>query len=925
MELNYAIKIYDTQDLNAVTILEAAENNTISLKYFGGDDKDKNIIGSALNYSMLAPIRSDAHFVHLYTNDERRYKVELVDEDTNIILWKGFIIPDQYKEPYTNGVLFIQFEANCGLASLKGYFLPESFYTNEHTIIEIIAKCLELTGLNTNFYFTPALVNLAEPSWETKWLDTSIFKSSSGKKKSAYGILELVLKNIGCTVYQEDGEFYVVGYNKRALSVYTLSKYNYLGNFIEDIAVTRNYTSVVAYATPLISITAPLKQVEVAQTNSSFYWESQLYKEVSDGWVDVNNENAYFKSRHWIENNGYFAQVNTSDNAVKIFTSLAAENPLNFISLKRKPYVLAGSKFEATFALELLYDLTITAADNETFSSNGSWYNLLKYEVLINDTVIFSNSKGPDYRFDFDNTRNAEIQIEFIVENNGYLDIKFYQPAYNYLLNKASGFLFKNITFKKINDEIDELFTAVNEGSFSSVKDIDLDLTDAVGNYTNVIRLEQLNELNALNHVKIINPIYIFQSLGKNLIQVSLEEIITIKDNSNNVEVQQNGVGAYIALTDVEVVYNYFNGEQFVFSYDANALGFVIDDNDVIRVNVKNIYHPNVDRTTWQNWGDAVYPITAKRYGEVLASIYLALHKQAHYNIEGEFNGLFKFSQLIDYKFNGSRIWYPLNLEWNITQGITKAFYSESFYNVAIANNIPPVVYAGPDFSISDNANTTNLLATESDPDGFIVSRIWQVIQGAAVVSSPTLLATNITNMTGNIWQFQITVTDNGGLTASDVVEVIRVLDYSFSKNNITLITNSDADGQAETIEDTLVITPLLPTDFILRLKHTINIVVVNHANGGNSRAVLTIYKNNTVVYNKSINGTENFSVNVELLHISTDQFKYYLDVESISTSGQGETSADISCIITEVVFEQGTGNVVNVPFAFTASTNAQG
>ncbi len=87
--------------------------------------------------------------------------------------------------------------------------------------------------------------------------------------------------------------------------------------------------------------------------------------------------------------------------------------------------------------------------------------------------------------------------------------------------------------------------------------------------------------------------------------------------------------------------------------------------------------------------------------------------------------------------------------------------------------NQPPVVNAGSglDLILPDNSGT--LTATASDPDGSIVSVEWISLDVVAPdMSGVTSMTLSVSNLTEGLYSFQVTVTDDDGLKASDVAHV---------------------------------------------------------------------------------------------------------------------------------------------------------
>lgn len=95
---------------------------------------------------------------------------------------------------------------------------------------------------------------------------------------------------------------------------------------------------------------------------------------------------------------------------------------------------------------------------------------------------------------------------------------------------------------------------------------------------------------------------------------------------------------------------------------------------------------------------------------------------------------------------------------------------------VSSGGNQPPAANAGQDFSIINTGSLTNISLTGTssyDPDGSIVSYKWTKISGAScTINNPTLSQTSVTGLNVGIYQFQLEVTDNGGLIGRDIVTV---------------------------------------------------------------------------------------------------------------------------------------------------------
>jgi hypothetical protein len=112
-------------------------------------------------------------------------------------------------------------------------------------------------------------------------------------------------------------------------------------------------------------------------------------------------------------------------------------------------------------------------------------------------------------------------------------------------------------------------------------------------------------------------------------------------------------------------------------------------------------------------------------------------------------------------------------------------------YRVTTAVNQAPVANAGADKTISLPVSSATLDGSGSDPDGSIASYSWSKISGPAsgVITNSTLAQTTLTGLTQGVYQYQLTVTDNGGSSASDLVQVTVN-----AAANIAPVSNAGAD-----------------------------------------------------------------------------------------------------------------------------------
>ena len=90
--------------------------------------------------------------------------------------------------------------------------------------------------------------------------------------------------------------------------------------------------------------------------------------------------------------------------------------------------------------------------------------------------------------------------------------------------------------------------------------------------------------------------------------------------------------------------------------------------------------------------------------------------------------------------------------------------------------NQPPVANAGNDQTIILPTDSASLNGNSSfDPDGTIVSYSWLKILGPSSITilTPNTSQTKVKSLVQGVYKFELTVTDNGGLSAKDTLQII--------------------------------------------------------------------------------------------------------------------------------------------------------
>src|SRR5690554_3829549 len=252
----------------------------IVLNYSGSESRFDTLMSSRLNFALLNETAEDGRYLDLLTGEERRFLIEVrnmtsklsvfdptipvvLDLDANLI-WRGFLLPDVYSEPYDNVSFFVNFTATDGLDILK---TKPFLFHKTGTLIDYLAKCLWETGLNQQIYFAPAIHN-AFYEWDKIQIFEECFtkyneNTDNFEYSNCYEVLDQLLRAVGATLFQHKGKWFVCGFNRRQTSFVNYVVYDAFGKKINSLFFLRN-TIISSFSDGLsVSIKSPFKVVQM--------------------------------------------------------------------------------------------------------------------------------------------------------------------------------------------------------------------------------------------------------------------------------------------------------------------------------------------------------------------------------------------------------------------------------------------------------------------------------------------------------------------------------------------------------------------------------------------------------------------------------------------------------------------------------------
>jgi hypothetical protein len=433
------IKIIDRFENDRTMKVEQTQIGAPKLIYNGADDKYAPIMATEFTFNLTVTDKADGKFFHLYTGNEKRYYVLVEDQDENMI-FEGYLLPDFYEEPFTNGVIFVNLTATDGIGLLKGHYLPNEYYYKETSVIKLIAECLKKTKLEKTINFAPAIESAAtDYRWDEIAVNGKVYLESDEpirrtgifftveimpSRKTAYDILELLLKAIGCTLYAQGNQWYIEGINRKHEKVQQNQIFTKDGVYVETINLDKEVKPITFFATPNISIVSPWKMVNVSwdidedgdlikpedlkgvfvlgEYKASEYWKKNGNINVAAyskdfarkyqiqsvfGAFDLGTPQAPF---HVFIDRSYTEPGNTNPNP-PLYGEDETNLPNNFASIAKPKYLKTSDEY---LDRSLEFEMVLNGAKVfGTFATipDGEFSDMFKYDLKIGNQIVLTS------------------------------------------------------------------------------------------------------------------------------------------------------------------------------------------------------------------------------------------------------------------------------------------------------------------------------------------------------------------------------------------------------------------------------------------------------------------------------------------------------------------------------------------------------
>jgi len=915
--MNYELVIEDLLNISDPLVLHYAEKSSLALSWQGSSDKTQPIVGGQYDFTLENYDGSDAKYIEYFTTDEQRYRVTKRIEDTGEIVYQGFFLPETYEEPYEAAVHYVKFSATDGLGLLRGKQFDASFFEKEHYVTDVLCEILKMTGIPFDIYLAPAIKNHLNTKWHQIVIDGRKYFDDE-KPPSVYEILEELISSMRCQLFQCEGRWYIEGINFRHLRKVKFDTYSIDGNYLGSFDVEKNIKVVDWSPTPSISLVPGLKEVNVTHEASKLTLPQEVFQETKISWVRAAGVVGVFNPRYW-NYNFYVPKIRFPEYYLELPASFQKDlSPSNKIDLREKPYLLKGYKVRVKLAFQLLpkEGVELTSDEIAIRRASGIWIDMMVFKISLNTNKIFSNETtviGNPQRLVFDGSLKANAILEFVAQENGFLNIELFEPRGIYADTLVGSVRLTNCEVEDLDQKKNFIYTETVNEDCSTTRDIDLALSDDVSTESKCFYLEKIRSYGENSGYSIEVPIkYGRQQNGKNYSIVTVEGAVLIEQFSEFVSHK-----IYFNKVENPKVHFNLNGSE---EMAIETEGYYQDGSFWV---IAKPYKPTtIDRTESLKWSDAVFQVEQKPYAQVVAEIEGKLFKDPHLMIEASVQNPIKFNDLIAFTFKDEKKYFvPTSVSWNTDDNESQVTLLEGVYAGASLGNIPPYINAGPDIFIGPSETTAQITeAVASDPDGFIQSLLWERIEGdpGESYSSPSALNPLISGLTSNAYTFRLTGTDNAGSVASDTMRVLRKSNYTieYVKIGETIDQNTRT---SQYIKETykMNIVPDIPANVSVNLNFKVMLSLARGYGMTDGYARYSITKNGNPLYYHRLDFTDAVSEKIteDLIGYNLgDELIFVFDAEVEVSDPEGGAYAIVDIEWLDANFVNGLGVITNLP-----------
>jgi|GEM_PF-1128909 len=205
LQRNYNSAVYDV----------VMGGEPVVINYNGDENKFDIIRGSECVLNLYS--QTNNQFTEILVGDKREYKVEILKNDS--LFWSGYIIQDNYNEPFMPAPYLITVRATDGLGDLKQLQLKNengNLILQNKSFVETILSCLSQlkngTKLVTNIDLYEARIdktNLSNEALNRCYVSPFLYLKDNQDTLKLDAIVKMILAPFNAYIYFKNGNYYI--------------------------------------------------------------------------------------------------------------------------------------------------------------------------------------------------------------------------------------------------------------------------------------------------------------------------------------------------------------------------------------------------------------------------------------------------------------------------------------------------------------------------------------------------------------------------------------------------------------------------------------------------------------------------------------------------------------------------------------------
>jgi|SRR6478609_2945239 len=190
----------------------------VTLNKVAGDINNKFQVIRGTNAQISLISTSDLRYIGMFSQNDRKF-MPVFQKPVGTEVWRGFVTPSIYSEPYISKPYPVNLNAVDGLDTLSNYTFQDDSgnnFTGRMSLISIIMICLNKLNMNlgvrssVNKYATGFDTGANDDPLDQTYFNVDSFYDEDGEPLNCDEVLEAILKPFGAEIIQCLGWFNIV-------------------------------------------------------------------------------------------------------------------------------------------------------------------------------------------------------------------------------------------------------------------------------------------------------------------------------------------------------------------------------------------------------------------------------------------------------------------------------------------------------------------------------------------------------------------------------------------------------------------------------------------------------------------------------------------------------------------------------------------